>query len=283
MRALVAAEILIAVIACAYGSFVLPRHSLAACVAYVAFCAIMAVAAAVLWYVFVARRLVWWGRSATPARLAKVLAASFATAVLVELGTLVGAPLSSPFTLGDWHASRIAAFFAMALPVMCCVVMYDWRSLALRLRGSLLANHARLAKRLFAHTAASVAACALAALTFGLLSEWTGVGNRMPRVRGRCRRFGCGAVRFAAQYGRAARAGFFGRCACGRVSVRFSYAVVHPCVVGRPHPLRQGGGGIVSGGSGIHVCRCGAGGEGVSRRSLLFPLSWRPELGERLR
>ena len=177
MRALVAAEILIAVVACAYGSFVLPRHSLAACVAYVAFCAIMAVAAAVLWYVFVVRRLVWWGRSATPARLAKVLAASFAAAVLVELGTLVGAPLSSPFALGDWHASRIAAFFAMALPVMCCVVMYDWRALALRMRGSLLVNDARLAKRVFAHTAASVAAGALAALTFGILSEWTGVGN----------------------------------------------------------------------------------------------------------
>ncbi len=175
--ALVAAEALIIAVSCAYGASVLPRHSQAACAVYVAFCALGCAAAAVLWYVFVARRPVFWGRRATPARLVAALVVSVVVAVLVELGTLVGAPLSSPSNPDDWHVSRIAAFFAMSLPFACCVVMYDWRAAARRMRDAALANGARLAKRTAAYAAASVCAGTAAALVFGALAESANVGN----------------------------------------------------------------------------------------------------------
>ena len=175
--ALVAVELALACVSVLYGASVLPRHSSAAGAVYAAFCMCGLGVAALLWYVFVVRRPLWWGHRATPARLAVIVGVSAVAAVLLELGTLIGAPLSNPWVLGDWHVSRIAAFFAMSLPLVCCAVMYDWRALAARVRTAALADNAALAKRVCGYAVVAMLAGGVAALSAGAASENFGVGN----------------------------------------------------------------------------------------------------------
>ena len=111
-----------------------------------------------------ARRPLCWGRPATPKRLAAAVIAAAVLAVLLEGGTLVGGPVSSPLVASDWHASRMAAFFVLCLPALCCIVLYDWRALARRWRAAVVACGFRLPKLFAAWLLAAVAAGLLAAL-----------------------------------------------------------------------------------------------------------------------
>ena len=164
VAALACVEALILSVACLYGVSVVSRHSGVATAVYVAFVALSCALASVLWYVFVVRRPLCWGRPATPKRLAAAVIAAAVLAVLLEGGTLVGGPVSSPLVASDWHASRMAAFFVLCLPALCCIVLYDWRALARRWRAAVVACGFRLPKLFAAWLLAAVAAGLLAAL-----------------------------------------------------------------------------------------------------------------------
>ncbi len=51
-------------------------------------------------------------------RLVVTLAWSALVSVLLEAGTLVGAPVSSPFVSSDWRHARMLVFFVLALPLV---------------------------------------------------------------------------------------------------------------------------------------------------------------------
>lgn len=51
-------------------------------------------------------------------RLVVTLAWSALVSVLLEAGTLVGAPVSSPFVSSDWRPARMLVFFVLALPLV---------------------------------------------------------------------------------------------------------------------------------------------------------------------
>ena len=76
VAALACVEALILSVACLYGASVVPRHSGVATAVYVAFVALSCALASVLWYVFVVRRPLCWGRPATPKRLAAAVIAA---------------------------------------------------------------------------------------------------------------------------------------------------------------------------------------------------------------
>lgn len=64
-------------------------------------------------------------------RFAIVLALSAIFAFIFELGTLVGAPLSTPYHLSDWNTGRLVIYFFLALPLAAFLVFNNWkRSLA---------------------------------------------------------------------------------------------------------------------------------------------------------
>lgn len=180
VAALACVEALILSVACLYGVSVVSRHSGVATAVYVAFVALSCALASVLWYVFVVRRPLCWGRPATPKRLAAAVIAAAVLAVLLEGGTLVGGPVSSPLVSSDWHASRMAAFFVLCLPALCCIVLYDWRALARRWRAAVVACGFRLPKLFAAWLLAAVAAGLLAALAAGAACAQAGVGTAGP-------------------------------------------------------------------------------------------------------
>ena len=60
-------------------------------------------------------------------RTALIAALSVAFALLFELGTLVGAPISSPYNAADWNAARIGIYFLLALPLSSFLLLNDWR------------------------------------------------------------------------------------------------------------------------------------------------------------
>lgn len=60
----------------------------------------------------------------SPALLGKIVLVDFACAIILEVGTLVGALTFSPLRIEDWHVGRIAVFFFAALVVSLLVVEY---------------------------------------------------------------------------------------------------------------------------------------------------------------
>lgn len=53
-------------------------------------------------------------------------------AVLLELGTLTGAPISAPSKLEDWNIARMGIYFLLALPLSAFLLLNDWRAAAAR-------------------------------------------------------------------------------------------------------------------------------------------------------
>lgn len=53
-------------------------------------------------------------------------------AVLFELGTLLGAPISSPGNPADWNPARMGIYFLLALPLSAFLLLNDWRATAAR-------------------------------------------------------------------------------------------------------------------------------------------------------
>lgn len=65
------------------------------------------------------------------ARFAAVIGLSVLFAFIFELGTLVGAPMSSPYHVSDWNTGRLLIYFFLALPLSAFLVFNNWkRSLA---------------------------------------------------------------------------------------------------------------------------------------------------------
>ena len=56
-----------------------------------------------------------------------VAALSAAFALLFELGTLVGAPISTPYNPSDWNEGRILIYFFLAIPLSNFLVFNDWK------------------------------------------------------------------------------------------------------------------------------------------------------------
>lgn len=65
---------------------------------------------------------------------------SAAFAVLFELGTLAGAPISSPGNPADWNLARMGIYFLLALPLAAFLVLNDWRATAARFAAFLEAE-----------------------------------------------------------------------------------------------------------------------------------------------
>lgn len=61
-------------------------------------------------------------------------------AVLFELGTLVGAPLSTPGNPADWNLARMGIYLLLALPLSTFIVLNDWRAAAERFTAFLEAE-----------------------------------------------------------------------------------------------------------------------------------------------
>lgn len=66
-------------------------------------------------------------------RLVFMLALSLAFAFLFELGTLVGAPISSPYRLADWNTGRLVIYFFLGLPLAAFLVFNNWKRTLARL------------------------------------------------------------------------------------------------------------------------------------------------------
>ncbi|MEG0504714.1 MAG: hypothetical protein RR547_08745, partial [Raoultibacter sp.] len=162
------------------GAYVVTAHATLPSIIYVIFVMVSCAAAAVMWYLFVVKRPQWWGRQANPQRLKNILIASAVFAVFLEWGTLVGAPIASPFVLADWHLSRVAAFFVLSLPVMSCITMYDWRAFLLRNTTKALADNKLLLKRFCFWALVAVAVALAAACISGLLCAQGGIANAIP-------------------------------------------------------------------------------------------------------
>lgn len=56
-----------------------------------------------------------------------MLSLSVLFAFIFELGTLVGAPMSSPYHLSDWNVGRLVIYFFLALPLSAFLVFNNWR------------------------------------------------------------------------------------------------------------------------------------------------------------
>ncbi len=178
--ALACAEALALAAACAYGAAVLPRHSGVAAAVYVAFVALALGLCAALWMVFVVRRPCWGSKRATPARLGAGVVAAALLAVFLEWGTLVGGPVSDPGVAGDWHASRVAAFFVLALPVACAGVMFPWRCRAQRLWGIARKDDFLLVRRFARWFAAAGLVGIVAGLAAGAAARAAGATWEVP-------------------------------------------------------------------------------------------------------
>lgn len=180
IQALVGVELIIVVLATIFGAFVTATHATLPSVIYVLFVIVFCVATAVMWYLFVVKRPQWWGRQANPRRLKNILISAAVFAIFLEWGTLVGAPIASPFVLADWHLSRMAAFFVLSLPVMSCITMYDWRAFWVRNSAKLLASNKLLLKRFCFWVLAVVVVAAVTACISGLLCAQGGIANAVP-------------------------------------------------------------------------------------------------------
>lgn len=64
--------------------------------------------------------------------VAAVALLSAVFAVLFELGTLAGAPISSPGSPEDWNLARMGICFLLALPLSAFLLLNDWRAAAAR-------------------------------------------------------------------------------------------------------------------------------------------------------
>lgn len=53
---------------------------------------------------------------------------SVAFALVFELGTLVGAPISTPYNPSDWNATRILIYFFLAVPLASFLVINNWKA-----------------------------------------------------------------------------------------------------------------------------------------------------------
>lgn len=69
-------------------------------------------------------------RRISTAAVVALLSAAFA--VLFELGTLAGAPMSSPGNPADWNLARMGIYFLLALPLAAFLRLNDWHAAAER-------------------------------------------------------------------------------------------------------------------------------------------------------
>ena len=101
-----------------------------------------------------------------------ILVASAAIAVLLEAGTLYGAPAASPLVLSQWIKRRIAVFFLLALPFVTLFVRAINRGLCERAKRFWGDHSCRRLKQLVCEAAAcvgiGVAACLLAFIALQL-------------------------------------------------------------------------------------------------------------------
>ena len=71
---------------------------------------------------------------------AGIVLLSVAFAFLFELGTLVGAPISTPLNPAHWNTGRIGIYFLLALPLSAFLLLNNWRFTAARLAAFLAAE-----------------------------------------------------------------------------------------------------------------------------------------------
>lgn len=76
------------------------------------------------WDTFIARHRTCAFGQGSPTLLAKIVVIDFIFALVLELGTLIGAHTFSPVRITDWHLGRILVFFYFALVVSALVSAY---------------------------------------------------------------------------------------------------------------------------------------------------------------
>ncbi len=111
----------------------------------------------------------------SPALLGKIVLVDFACAIILEIGTLIGALTFSPLRIEDWHAGRIAVFFFAALVVSLLVVEYA-PTREKKTGTAIVANKAQKSVRGIALRAiAFMLACALVVMLARFLSRSTSI------------------------------------------------------------------------------------------------------------
>ena len=76
------------------------------------------------WDTFIARHRTCAFGQGSPALLAKIIVIDIIVALVLELGTLIGAHTFSPIRMADWHLGRILIFFYFALVVSALISAY---------------------------------------------------------------------------------------------------------------------------------------------------------------